>query len=119
MRTPARRIHTGNRISDDAQSNGRDAIGRLNRLIFDGGFLLYAEAGAPDGSGLAFASGVTRTLAHGLGRKALGFFEVYGADVPSAAQVGLRSAALPSPLTSNTHIAVTPTGTGTCFVFVF
>lgn len=119
VKTPARSVHTGDRVADAAQQNGRDAVRRQNAAIFDGGLLLDRESGAATGSGLAFTAGVARSLVHGLGRKAKGWIEVYGADVPSAAKVSLRASAHPSGITSATHVTVTPTNTGTCLVFIF
>lgn len=116
---PIRRIHTGNRLLDDAQRLAQEGAQRLNRSIFAGGILLDAEDGQPEGSGLAFTSATTRSIAHGLGRKAVGWLEVYGADVPSAAHVGLRATAHPAGVTSATHVTVTPAETGTCLLFVF
>lgn len=118
-KTAARSVFTGNRLIDEAQKNGRDAIRRQNVAVFSGGALIDAEDGAPEGTGLAFTSGVARSIAHGLGRRARGFIEVYGADTPSAANVGLFATAIPSPLSSDTHITVTPTNTGTCQLFVY
>lgn len=114
-----RRIFTGDRLIDEAQLNGRDATRRLNAAVFNGGVLLDAEDGAVEGTGLVFSAGVTRSIAHRLGRRATGWIEVYDPDVPSAAHVGLYAAAQPSPLTSETHITVTPTSTGTCCLFVY
>lgn len=118
-KTPARSVFTGNRLIDEAQKNGRDAVNRQNRAIFSGGVLLDTEDGAVAGAGLSFSSGVARSIRHGLGRKARGFIEVYGVDIPSAANVGLFASAHPAPLTSDTHVTVTPTNTGTCCLFVY
>lgn len=118
-KTAERRVFTGNRLIDEAQLNGRDATRRLNEAVFADGVLLDTEIGAVEGTGLSFSAGVTRSIAHGLGRRAQGWIEVYGVGVPSAAHVGLFSAAHPSPLTSDTHVTVTPTSTGTCALFVY
>lgn len=119
MKTPARRVFTGDRTTDDAQRNGRDATERLNAAAFDGGVLIDAEKGAPPGTGLVFAAGVARSIVHGLGRKARGWIEVYGADLPSAAHVGLCATAHPPGVTSASHVTVTPSSTGTACLFVF
>lgn len=81
--------------------------------------LLDTDVGGVSGKGLAFTAGTARSIAHGLGRKAKGFLEVYLADTPSAAHVQLYPTAHPSGITSATHITVTPTSTGTCAVLVF
>lgn len=110
MKTPARRVFTGDRQIDEVQRNGRDATRRLNDSVFDGGELI---------ENVAFVSGVAQSLVHGLGRRATGWIEVYDPDVPSATHVGLFTTAHPSPLTSDTHVTVTPTNTGTCSLFVY
>ena len=119
MKTAARRVITGSRVSDDAQRNGRDAVARLNASAFDGATLIDAEEGATDGSGLAFTAATARSIAHNLGRAAVGWLEVYGVDTASAAKVGLFSSAHPAGISSETHVTVTPTSTGTCFLVVF
>jgi hypothetical protein len=113
------RVHTGDRVADDAQRAALDTARAWNRFPLAGAVLIDAEVGQPDGTGLAFTSGVTRSIAHGLGRKAIGFFEVYGAGTPSAAVVGLRAAAAGAGAPITTHVTVTPTSTGTCFLVVF
>lgn len=110
VKTPARRVHTGDHTLDRAQRNGSDAITRLNGAVFNGGVVL---------PGIVFVGGTAQSLKHGLGRKANGWIEVYDPDVPSAALVGLFSTANPSPLTSDTHVTVTPTSSGTCSLFVY
>lgn len=116
---PVRRVHTGQRLLDEAQRSAQESARRLNAHIYAGGLLLHAESGQPDYTGLAFTGGTARSIAHGLGRKAVGWIEVYGADLASAANVGLRTTAHPSGITSATHITVTPANTGTAFLFVF
>ena len=119
MKRAERTVFSGDRLLADAQANGREAIRRQNAAIFDGGVLIDAEPGATAGSGLAFASGTARAIAHGLGRKAKGWMELYLPDVPSAGHVGLRSSAFPAGLSSATHVAVTPSATGVCCLFVY
>ncbi len=118
-KTAARRVVTGNRTGDEAQRNGRDAVARLNAAIFDGAVLLDAEDSRPPGSGLVFTSGIARSIAHGLGRKAVGFIETYGADISTAGPVVLYATAHPAGITSETHVTVTPSGSGTCFLVVY
>lgn len=116
---PVRRVFTGDRLTDEAQRTGQDAAKALNRTIFAGGVLLTEEPGKPSGTGLLFVAGTARSIAHGLGRKAIGFMEVYGADLASAAAVNIRTTTHPPGITSASHVTVTPTNSGTCFLFVF
>lgn len=116
---PPRVVYTGDRVADAAQRSAQESAVRLNGSIFAGGVLLDAEIGAPARSGLVFAAGTARSLAHGLGRRARGWIEVYAADVASAAAVGLFATANPAGLSSATHVTVTPTSSGTAFLFVF
>lgn len=114
-----RRVHTGQRQSDDAQRSAQQVVQQVNAFPFMRGVLLDAEAGQPDGSGLSFTAATARSIVHGLGRKAMGFFEVYGADVASVGHVGLCATAHPTGVSSLTHVTVTPAATGKCFLFVF
>ncbi len=116
---PVRRVFIGDRLAQDAQRSGQESARRLNAQIFGGGVLLDSEPGKPATSGLQFTSGVARSIPHGLGRPAVGWIEVYGADLASAAHVGLRATTHPGGLTSATHVTVPPAATGTCFLFVF
>jgi hypothetical protein len=119
-KTPVRRVFTDDRTTDEAQRTAQDLGRKINAHPFMGGVLIDAEAGKPAGTGLSFTTGAVRTIAHGLGRKAIGLVEVYGVDVPSPAPpVGLVSTAQPTGVSSATHVTVTPTNTGTCFLFVF
>ncbi len=86
---------------------------------FINGRLITEEDGARAGSGLAFTAATARSIPHKLGRRARGFLELYGADVPSAAHVGLRPTAHPSSVSSDTHVTVTPAATGTSWLWVF
>lgn len=116
---PIRRVHTGDRVQDDAQRAAQDATRTLNGSIFAGGVLIHAETGQPDRTGLSFTAATARSITHGLGRAAVGWIEVNGADLASAAHVGLRTTAHPSGVSSSTHVTVTPAATGKCFIFVF
>jgi hypothetical protein len=118
-KTAARRVFTGDRRIDEAQQNGRTAIQRQNKAPLMGAMLINAEIGAPEGTGLAFTAGAVRSIAHGLGRKAVGFLETYGADVPSSAVVGLFATTHPAGITSDTHVTVKATFTGTCSLLVY
>lgn len=113
------RDHTGNRQIDSIQRRLNEVVHYLQSSPFAGAQLLTEEAGSVSGSGLEFASGVTRSIPHKLGRKAKGFLEVYGSDVPTTVRVGLFASAHPIGTTSATHITVTPTWTGKCWVMVF
>lgn len=115
---PARRVHTGDRLLDDAQLSAQESARRLNGQVLGRGVLIHAELGQPDYSGLSFTISVARTIAHGLGRKAIGWFEVYGPDLNSA-RVGLRPTSYPSGLSSATHVSVLPAATGKAFLFIF
>jgi hypothetical protein len=114
-----RREHTGTRQGDGMQRLAQDTARSAGAHPTNGARLLDTDVGGVKGAGLAFTAGTPRSIAHGLGRKATGFFEVYGVDAPSAARVGLFASAHPSGITSSTHITLTPTSTGTCFVMVF
>lgn len=114
-----RREHTGTRQGDGVQRAAQDTARTVGAHPTNGARLIDTDVGGVAGKGLAFTSGTARSIAHGLGRKAKGFFEVYGADAPSAAQVGLYATAHPSGITSDKYITVTPTNTGTCWILVF
>ena len=91
-----------------------------NPLVISGGVLLTEEPGAVKRSGIVFVGGTQRSIPHGLGRKAVGFFEVCAADVASANNCRLHTAAsTSSAVTSSTHITVMPTNSGNVFLFVF
>ena len=116
---PARRVFTGDLTADRAQQNGTDAQRRLNDSIFAGGVVIDAEAGQPAGTGLSFVAGTARTFAHGLGKKARFVLELNGVDLPSPSVVGLRVVAMPSGVSSKTHVTVMPTYTGITCLAVF
>lgn len=118
-KVPFRRVHTGIASVDQSQRMAQQVAQQQGAHPFAGGRLLDAEDGQPAGTGLSFTAATARSIKHGLGREAKGFFEVYGVDVASAARVALYATAHPSGASSATHITVTPTSTGTCFVFVF
>ena len=118
-KSPYRREHTGTRAADNMQRQAQEVARSSGAHPLNGARLLDTDVGGVSGAGLAFTAGTPRSLSHGLGRKAKGFFEVYGADVASAARVGLYATAHPSGISSSTHITLTPTSTGTCFVVVF
>lgn len=113
------REHTGDRQIDALGQQLRAVTRLLSAMPIIDGVLLTEEDGAVAGSGLSFSAGVARSIPHRLGRKAKGFLEVYGADVPSAGHVGLRSTAHPTGKTSANYVTVTPAATGTCFLWVF
>lgn len=110
---------TGDRQGTDIWWHLRQLGTLVNDSPFFGGRLITEEAGAVGGSGLSFTAATARSIPHQLGRKARGFLEVYGADVPSAGHVGLRATAHPAGTTSATHVTVTPAATGKCFLWVF
>jgi hypothetical protein len=115
---PVRSVFTGDRLAQDAQLSAQESARRLNLGLFANAILISAETGKPANSGLQFTAGGARSFAHGLGRKAVGFVEVYGVDAVGG-RVSLRSSTMPPGLTSLTHITVTPTNTGVCFIAVF
>lgn len=119
VKSAYRREHTGTRQGDGMQRAAQEVARTVGAHPTNGARLIDTDVGGVSGAGLAFTAGTARSIAHGLGRKAKGFFEVYGADAPSAARVGLYATAHPSGITSATHITLTPTSTGTCFVLVF
>lgn len=113
------REHSGDRKLDAVWSAIRELAKVVNDSPFAGGRLITEEDGAVRGSGLVFTSGTARSIAHRLGRRARGFIEVYGADVTSAAHVGLCPTAHPAGYSSDTHVTVTPESSGTCWLLVF
>lgn len=113
------REHTGDRQLDAIQRRLNEVIHYLQAAPLMGAQMISEESGAIAGSGLAFASGVARSIPHKLGRRAKGFLEVYGADLAGTVRVGLFASAHPTGTTSATHITVTPTWTGVCWVLVF
>lgn len=116
---PTRRVHTGDRKLDEIQRSAQDLTRSVNAAPMSGAVLIHAEVGKPDRTGLVFAAGTARSIKHGLGRPAIGFLEVYSADVTSAALVGLFASTAPAGVSSDTHVTVTPTASGTCFLVVF
>lgn len=113
------REHTGDPQIDAIWRRISEVIAALNAGPFASGRLLTEETNAIKGSGLVFSAGVTRSIPHGLGRRAQGFVETYGADVASAAHVGLRATAHPSGKTSEQYVTLTPTASGRCLLMVF
>lgn len=116
---PVRRVHTGDRVQDEAQRAAQELTRKVNASPLGSGVLLHAEVGRPDRTGLAFVAGTARSIAHGLGRRVVGFLEVGAVDLPSAGHVGLYATAHPPGVSSATHITVTPASSGTAFVLVF
>lgn len=114
-----RREHTGTRQGDGMQRSAQETARKVSAHPTNDARLIDTDVGGVSGKGLAFSAGVARSIAHGLGRKAKGFLEVYGADNASAARVGLFATAHPGGVSSSTHITVTPTSTGTCSILVF
>ncbi len=113
------REHTGDRQMEQIWRQ-LDAVAHIvSGHPFINGRLITEEDRAVAGSGLAFVSGVARSIAHKLGRRARGFLEIYAADVPSAGHVGLYPTAHPTGASSATHVTVTPAATGACFLWVF
>lgn len=117
----AAREHTGDPQTDAIWRELRAIAAILTKAPLVNGQLITEELGpnVVKGSGVAFSSGVARSIPHRLGRRAQGFFEMYAADVPSAGHVGLRATEYPTGITSATHIRVTPAATGTCWIWVF
>ena len=113
------RGHTGNPEIDALWRRMRELADAVNATPFSGGRLITEERDAVRGSGLAFAAGTARSIAHGLGRRAKGFVEVYSNDATSAGHVGLRATAHPSGYTSADYVTVTPAASGTCYLLVF
>jgi hypothetical protein len=114
-----RRVHTGTLDGDQMQRTAQRVAQVVAGQVLTGAKLLDTEANGIAGAGLSFTAGTARSIPHGLGRKAVGFFEAYGVDAPSAAHVGLRPTAHPAGITSSTHITVTAASTGTCLLVVF
>lgn len=114
-----RRVHTGTREGDAMQRQAQETARAANAHPTNGARLIDTDVGGVAGKGLTFSSGVPRSIPHGLGRKATGFIEAYGVDVPSPSRVGLFPSAHPGGITSDTHITVTADLDGTCFILVF
>lgn len=115
------RVHTGNPDVDAIWRRLTELATLLNASPFVGGRLITEEDG-PDvqpGSGLSFTLGTARSIPHKLGRKARGFVEMYGADVPSASMCRLRPTAHPSGKSSEKYITATSSATGVCWLWVF
>ncbi len=119
IKSAYRREHTGTRSGDAMQRQGQEVARKTGAHPTNGARLLDTDVGGVAGAGLAFTGGTARSIAHGLGRKAKGWLECYGADAPSANCVGLKATAHPGGITSATHITVTPSSTGTCYILVF
>lgn len=120
MANPYRRAHTGERLADDAQRLAQSLAREGNAHPFAGALLLDKEETSTIGaSGISFTAGTAKSISHGLNRKPNGFLEVYGPDLPSAGHVGLYPTSYPTGQTSDTHLRLTPTTTGICFILVF
>lgn len=117
-RLALRREQTGVRAQDVIQRERDRVATSANLSPMFGGTIISEEPGAAPSSGLAFTAGQVRSIAHGLGRRATSFLELYGPDTPSAARVGLFAVAHPSGITSDTHVTVQATSAGTCFLVV-
>jgi hypothetical protein len=115
----AGRQHTGDRQGDDVWRELRAIMDTVNGSPMIAGRLITEEEDGVPGTGLSFTGGTPRSIAHRLGRKARGFVEVYGADVPSSGHVGLRATAHPTGTTSETHITATSSDDGVCWLWVF
>jgi hypothetical protein len=111
--------YTGDRQTDAVWQRLRTIGGVLQNSPFINGRLITEEDDAPKGSGLSFTGGTPRTIAHRLGRRAVGFLEVYAADVPSPALVLLRPVAFPAGKSSDQFVSVESDGSGACFLWVF
>jgi hypothetical protein len=118
------RSHTGDRQTDEIW-NQISALARVvNEIIVTGFFgrLITAEEGEDLYTGLTFENGVTRTVRHGLGRPYRGFVLVQGSDATDPFDGTAVPAAHPSAATTDTtHVALTPSGSGsgTAFLWVF
>jgi hypothetical protein len=119
VRLATKRDHTGNRQLDRLWDAHRELVDALATHPFVNGRMLTEEDDALPGSGLEFQSGVSRSIPHGLGRRARGFVEVYPVDAPSVGHCGLRPAAHLNGLTSATHVTVVSDVTGSCWLWVF
>jgi hypothetical protein len=113
------RQSTGNQNQDEIWSTLRGVTDVLSATPFVNGLLLTEEIGAQPRSGLQFSAGVARAIPHRLGRKAKGFVEMYGTDTPSTNAVALFPVAPINGVTSDTHVTVQPTNSGTCWLWVF
>lgn len=118
-KVPAPLVQTGDRLGNQAQDVARELARQWGLFPLSGAKLIDAEVGKPARTGLVFVAGTARAIQHGLGRKAIGFLEVYGADAVSAARVGLFTTVAAAGTSSLTHVNVTPTSSGTCFLLVF
>lgn len=114
-----RREHTGTRVGDGLQRLAQDVADRVNASPVLDSRLIDAEQGQPAGSALVFEAAMPRSIPHGLGRPAVGWLETYGADAVVAGRVNLFPTAHPTGTTSATHVTVTATNTGRCFLLVF
>ncbi len=115
------RRQTGDPNLDEVWRKLDAIITVINASPLASGRLITEEDDAISGSGLAFVAAVARSIPHRLGRTARGFVEVYSVNrfYPSVAHVGLFPTAHPDGKTSDTHVTVTPTATGTSWLLVF
>lgn len=97
----------------------REIIRAINGSRVVDGRMLDTELREPDGSGLLFTAGQTRSIPHKLGRRARGWLEIYLPDVASAAHVGLFAVAHPAGVSSEHYVTVKATSAGRCAIWVF
>lgn len=115
MSKPTAVTHTGDRILDAVQRN----VQRPTVPFLEGRML----TGTPDAQGrlsdgIACTAGTAQSIAHGLGRPALGFIEVCPAHIASSASPALR-ASYASTTNLSREIRFTPGNSGTCWIWVF
>lgn len=121
-----RRLLVDDRQPDGTSANDpiwrrlREIVRAINNSTMLPGRLITEDDGAEKNSGVAFvaSSPNPKTIAHKLGRKAIGFVEIQGADLKSG-NVGLAAAEFPKGMSSEHHISITPARDGRCFIWVF
>lgn len=113
------REHTGDPKIDAIWRRLQEFTAALNAQPLFSGRLLTEEQGAVKGSGLSFVAGTVRMIPHGLGRRARGFLECYGADMATAGHCRLTPETFQPGLTSSTHISAVALSTGHCWIYVF
>lgn len=118
---PPKTVRTGDQQADDLSQDVQRLSSSLSSSPFGSGTLITGLPSA-NGSGVltdgvTCTAGVPMEVAHGLGRRARGFFEIAHAHRNGGDPCGL----VPEPSTADLArvIRFRPSNSGTCWIWVF